>query len=71
MVYPKNVPVWERVIRITLGLVLVGIALWGQPLLGAMSPIVIGLLLVSAVFVAITGFVGWCPACAMVGRKLK
>jgi hypothetical protein len=71
MLYPKNVPNWERIGRIMVGLVLTVIALWGQPYLGVMSPLVVGLLLFSAVFVVVTGFIGWCPACAMVGRKLK
>ncbi|MEO8611337.1 MAG: DUF2892 domain-containing protein [Chloroflexota bacterium] len=71
MLYPKNVPNWERISRIVLGVVLAIIALWGQMLFGTMSPIIVGLLLFSAVFVVVTGFIGWCPACAMVGRKLK
>ena len=24
----------------------------------------------SGIFAVVTGFVGWCPACALVGRKL-
>lgn len=66
MFYPKNVPNWERVIRIIVGAALVALALSN-----AVSPILAGLLLASAAFIAITGFVGWCPACALVGRKIK
>jgi len=33
--------------------------------------LVAGILLFSALFVVATGFVGWCPACALMGRKLK
>jgi hypothetical protein len=71
MFYPKNVPNIERVARIGLGLILVVLAFSGQTLLGETSPILIIILLFSAAFVAITGFVGWCPACALVGRKIK
>jgi hypothetical protein len=71
MLYPKNVPNIERVARIGLGLILVALAFSGQSLLGIPSPILTIILLFSAVFVAVTGFVGWCPACALVGRKIK
>ncbi len=66
MLYPKNVPNWERFIRIALGIVLVAIAVFG-----ANPPLQIGILLFTAAFVVVTGFVGWCPACALIGRKLR
>jgi len=70
--YPKqNVPTWERVLRIAIGLVLIGFALSGESLLGHLSPALNGLGIISAVMVVLTGFVGWCPACALVGRKIK
>ena len=69
--YPKNVPNIERVLRIGLALALVGLLLFGQNLIGSPSPLIIGIVLATAVFVAVTGFVGWCPACALFGRKLK
>lgn len=71
MLYPKNVPNIERGLRIVLGLVLAGMALFSQNLFGTSSPLLVGILLFSAVFVIVTGFIGWCPACALVGRKLK
>jgi hypothetical protein len=71
MFYPKNVPNIERAARIGLGLILIVLAFSGQSLLGETSPILTIILLFSAAFVAITGFVGWCPACALVGRKIK
>ena len=71
MLYPKNVPNIERLLRVALGIILVGAVILGQPVLGSFTPLAIGLSLVSAIFVLATGFVGWCPACAMVGRKLK
>ncbi|MFN8418785.1 MAG: DUF2892 domain-containing protein [Anaerolineae bacterium] len=71
MLYPKNVPNIERALRILFGVVLIGIALFGQSMIGEMSPLVIALLIFSALFVIVTGFIGWCPACALIGRKLK
>jgi hypothetical protein len=71
MLYPKNVPNVERVARILLGILLVGIVVVGPSVGQNFSPLVIGTLLFSALFVVVTGFVGWCPACAMIGRKLK
>ena len=64
MFYPKNVPNVERVIRIVIGIVLVGIALSVHGLFGGLS-------IITAGFVVVTGFVGWCPMCAFVGRKIK
>lgn len=66
MFYIKNVPVWERIIRIALGVVLTLYVIFGNPA----SSIAI-LSIASAVFVVVTGFVGWCPMCALVGRKIK
>lgn len=64
MLYQKNVPVWERWVRIVIGVALVGYALFGAP-----SPWALGIVLISAVVLAVTNFVGYCPACAMLGRK--
>jgi hypothetical protein len=71
MFYPKNVPTIERVLRLGLALALIGLLLFGQGLLGNPSPLIIGIIVVNAIFVAVTGFVGWCPACWLFGRKLK
>ncbi len=67
MFYPKNVPNWERAIRIGLGIVLIAIAILQQPfgIIGAI------LLIMGGISAIATGFVGWCPACALVGRKIK
>ncbi len=67
MFYPKNVPNWERVIRITAGIILIAIALLQQSF-GQLGAI---LFIASGIFTIATGFVGWCPACALVGRKIK
>jgi ABC-type nitrate/sulfonate/bicarbonate transport system permease component len=69
--YPKNVPNIERGLRIVIGFVLIVLALYGTPLIGDVAPVVAGLLILSAIGLVVTGFIGWCPACAMVGRKLK
>lgn len=71
MLYPKNVPNIERSLRIVIGFVLIVLALYGAPLIGDLSPVLAGLLIISAISLVVTGFIGWCPACAMVGRKLK
>ena len=65
MIYQKNLPGWERVIRVMMGLALIVGGLFGLHggLLGY------GLVAMGAM-VILTGFIGFCPACAMVGRKL-
>jgi Protein of unknown function (DUF2892) len=64
MFYVKNVPNWERVLRIVMGLMALGYAAmsWG-------SPLAVGAGVMGAVL-SMTGLVGFCPMCAMVGRKL-
>ena len=63
MLYHKNLPGWERALRIALGAALIfyGTALAGSTLLMALA-------LVSAAVVLITGFVGYCPVCSLAGR---
>lgn len=65
MFYVKNVPNWERALRLLMGLLALGFAAmnWGTSGL-AMGAGVVGAML------AMTGLVGFCPMCAMVGRKL-
>ncbi len=65
MLYVKNVANWERVIRLIAGvLALVFAAMnWGS------SALAVGAGVVGAIL-ALTGLVGFCPMCAMVGRKL-
>jgi hypothetical protein len=63
--YVKNVPPVERVVRLCAGLAgtVVSVSFlggWPGWLVGA-----------SAVGLAISGIVGFCPACAMFGRKLR
>lgn len=65
MFYAKNVPNWERVLRVIMGLMSLGYAVmnWGG------SGLAVGLGIMGAML-AMTGLVGFCPMCAMVGRKL-
>lgn len=66
MIYRKNVPSLERRVRIGAG-VLAAIA--GFTILQGQSyGNMVGM---TGAFVVLTGFFGFCPACAMVGRKLK
>lgn len=65
MFYVKNLPRWERILRVMMGVMaLVYAAMnWGT------SGLAVGLGLMGAVL-ALTGLFGFCPMCAMVGRKL-
>lgn len=65
MFYVKNVPNWERVLRVIMGVIAIAFAVmnWG------VSGIAVGVGLMGAML-AMTGLVGFCPMCAMVGRKL-
>jgi len=66
MFYRKNIYTWEAIARIALSAVAALYALLEMPTgLPSMAIIVM-----AAVF-ALTGVFGWCPACAMVGRKIK
>lgn len=66
MIYRKNIYRWEQIFRIAAG---VAVVIYGAV---AMPGDVIGYLAIAAGgFIALTGVFGFCPACAMVGRKLK
>lgn len=66
MFYSKNVPGWERVLRIVMGaMMLVASIAW-------FGPTTIGWALgIMGAMAAMSGLVGFCPACAMVGRRLN
>ena len=66
MIYQKNLPVWERAIRVMIGLGLIAGGLVG--LHGSAAGY--GLAVMGGM-VMVTGFIGFCPACAMVGRKSR
>jgi Protein of unknown function (DUF2892) len=64
MLYVKNVPAAERVIRVLMGVgLLVAAVLWFGP--GAKGWVVGAM----GMMAAITGLFGWCPMCAMAGRR--
>ncbi|MFO1111489.1 MAG: DUF2892 domain-containing protein [Bradyrhizobium sp.] len=65
MFYRKNLPGWERALRVIAGLALIA---WG---LIAYSAIPLGYVLAAGGATAIlTGFFGFCPMCALAGRRL-
>jgi DUF2892 family protein len=77
MFYRKNLPGWERVMRSVGGAVMIAYGLFGMPGLLGMSGLLgtsgamTGYLIAGTGAVAIlTGFFGFCPMCAMVGRRL-
>jgi hypothetical protein len=64
MFYVKNVPNWERALRIVIGLIAIGA---GLKIVGGTA----GLLLAAAAAgIVVSGLFGFCPMCAMVGRRL-
>lgn len=65
MFYVKNVPTLERVLRVAAGLAVAGWALFALP-----GPLGWGVA-AGAVGLVISGLLGFCPACAMLGRRLK
>jgi len=64
MFYVKNVPSWERVVRVIIGLIAI---VAGIQMVGGTWGL---LLAVSAAGIVASGLFGFCPACAMVGRRL-
>ncbi|RFB80442.1 YgaP family membrane protein [Methylovirgula sp. 4M-Z18] len=64
MIYRKNLPGWERAVRLIASLFMAFCA-WRL----GMTPVGIffGIMAASAV---LTAFFGFCPACAMAGRRL-
>lgn len=64
MFYLKNVPNWERVLRIVMGLMALGFAVMGW---GATMAVGAG---ITGAMLSMTGLFGFCPMCALVGRKL-
>jgi len=64
MIFRKNLPGWERTMRVVLGAIMIGygLGLLADPLGYAIAA--------GGAIAIITGFFGFCPMCAMVGRKL-
>ncbi|HEY8880561.1 MAG TPA: DUF2892 domain-containing protein [Roseateles sp.] len=65
MFYAKNVPNGERVLRVVAGAAAAGL---GLAMVGGAAG---WLIAASAVGLVASGLFGFCPACALVGRKLK
>lgn len=65
MIYVKNLPLWERSLRIGLGMAAAAYAVLN---LDGMSGWAI---VAGGVGAALTGIFGFCPACALAGRRLK
>ena len=65
MIYVKNLPLWERSLRIGAGIVAATYALLSVA--GVMGWVI----LAGGVGTALTGIFGFCPACALVGRRLE
>ena len=66
MFFKKNLPVWERVLRTVGGLAM---SVWGYSHFSG-SPLGF-VFAASGAITVLTGFIGFCPMCALVGRKLK
>ena len=64
MTIKTNLPGWERAIRIALGIIVAGLAYLYTP-----GPIMTWTGVAMGAMFAGTGFVGFCPMCAMVGRS--
>jgi uncharacterized protein (DUF983 family) len=65
MFYIKNLPVWERILRSVVG---VAAAVYALLAIGGVGGWVI---LAASVVMVLTGLVGFCPACALAGRRLQ
>jgi hypothetical protein len=65
MFYAKNVPNGERVLRVVAGAVVAGL---GLALVGGAAGWIVA---AGAAGLVASGLFGFCPACALVGRKLK
>lgn len=62
--FKTNLPGPERAIRIAMGIMVAGLAyLYGPSLLMTGIGVAMGIVFAG------TGFVGFCPMCAMVGRR--
>ena len=64
MFYAKNLPPLERWTRALLGAGMIGLGIWAGT-----GWIVLLPLAGTGAILALTGFIGFCPLCAMVGRR--
>ena len=68
MIYRKNLPNWERTLRVVAGLLMVRGGLAAPGLAWTPAGWIIA---ASGVLALATGVVGFCPACAMADRRLR
>ncbi len=68
MLYRKNLYSWEQIARVVVG---VGIAIFAVVAFPGGLGLPAYAVIATGLFLAATGVVGWCPACATVGRRLK
>jgi Protein of unknown function (DUF2892) len=66
MIYRKNLYTWEQGLRVSFGVILGAFCVFAN-----LAPLPKAVLGSSAAIAITTGFIGFCPACAMVGKKLK
>ena len=66
MFFQKNLPLWERLLRTCLGLLVAGLGFLAAP-----GSIMAWAAYASGAVLVVTGFVGFCPMCALAGRRLK
>ncbi|MBX9663677.1 DUF2892 domain-containing protein [Novosphingobium sp.] len=64
MKFGRNLPQWERALRVTFGLVLVIAALARFE-----SPLLVGALIATGLTAIVTGLFAFCPVCAVAGRR--
>lgn len=65
MIYVKNLPLWERSLRIGAG------ALAASYAILIADGVIAWIILAGGVGAALTGIFGFCPACALAGRRLE
>lgn len=66
MFYRKNLYSWEQGLRL-----IIGIGMIAGGLFSNLDPIPKGAIVATGGIAGITGVFGFCPACALVGKKLK
>jgi len=64
MLYVKNLPTWERIARV-IGAMAMALCAWHFR--SGPGGVIFGL---SAAITVVTGVVGFCPMCALAGRRL-
>ena len=64
MFYVKNLPTWERLVRLVAAAAMGSCAVhfWGTPV-GYLWTVI-------GIVIALTSIVGFCPMCAMAGRRI-